>query len=333
MTGPAVRMPAEVGRHERTLMAWPTATRRDALWGDHTEAARDDYATIAATIARFEPVTMVVDPADAAGARKRLGTTVAIVELPIDDSWLRDSGPIFVFTDAGERRAAHFRFNGWGGKYTPVDDDAAIGARLAEHLGVPCGDAPIVLEGGAIAVDGTGLLVTTERCLLNANRNPGRSRTEIEGVLHTSLGADRVVWLADGIAEDDETDGHVDNVVAFFAPGRALFQGCDDPNNPNHAIAADGRARLERAGIDVVEVPVLPYSPKGDPVPYVNLYACNGACVVPTVGHPRDDEMLTIVAGCYPERDVIAVPGGLLAYGGGGVHCITQQLPARPTSA
>jgi agmatine deiminase len=323
-------MPAETAPHERTLMAWPTETRRDALWGEQTEAARHDYAQIATAISRFEPVMVVADPSDAEHAGAMLGEQVDVVALPIDDSWLRDSGPIFVFAGDGERRAVHFRFNGWGGKYDPVSRDAAIGAVLAEHLGVPHDDAPLVLEGGAIAVDGTGLLVTTERCLLNPNRNPGWSRAQIEDSLRSYLGADRVVWLADGIAEDDETDGHVDNVVAFFAPGRALLQGCDDPANPNHSIAADNRARLIAAGVDVVEVPYLPYSPDGYPVPYVNVYACNGAVIVPTIGDERDPEMLNIIGSCYADREVVAVPGGVVAAGGGGVHCITQQMPAVP---
>jgi agmatine deiminase len=323
-------MPAETAPHERTLMAWPTEERRDALWGERLEEARANYAEIASEIAWFEPVLVVADPSDADDARQMVGDRVEVVALPIDDAWLRDNGPIFVVTPEGERRAVHFRFNAWGNKYEPVERDAAIGGLLADHLGVPYDDAPFVLEGGAIAVDGTGLLVTTERCLLNPNRNPGWTREQIEDGLRLYLGADRVVWLADGIAEDNETDGHVDNVVAFFAPGRALLQGCDDPENPNHAIAADNRARLEAAGIDVVEVPHLPYSRDGLPVPYVNVYACNGAVIVPTIGDNRDAEMLALIESCYPGRQVVAVAGAVLAYGGGGVHCITQQVPAAP---
>lgn len=323
----ARRMPAEFERHERTLMAWPTGVRRDSLWGARTDQARDDYATIAAAIARYEPVLLVADPSDADGARARVDPSVEVVTLPIDDSWLRDSGPIFVYTDAGERRAVHFGFNAWGFKYTPFERDAAIGGVLADNLGVPHDDAPFVLEGGSIAVDGTGTLVTTERCLLNANRNPGSSRRELEAGLREYLGAERVVWLRDGIAEDDETDGHVDNVVAFHAPGRALLQGCSDAGNPNAKIAADNHARLSAAGIEVTVVPHLPYSRDGHPVPYVNLYACNGAVTVPTAADAHDDDMLALIAGCYPGRDVVPVPGELLAYGGGGVHCITQQMP------
>jgi agmatine deiminase len=321
-------MPAEFVPHERTLMAWPTGTRRDALWGERTEQARADYAEIAAAITRYEPVTMVADPSDADDARARVDPAVEVVELPIDDSWLRDSGPIFVFTETDERRAVHFQFNGWGGKYSPFDRDAAIGTVLAEYLGIPHDDAPFVLEGGSIAVDGTGTLVTTERCLLNPNRNPELSRSQIEAGLEEYLGAERVVWLPDGIAEDDGTDGHVDNVVAFHAPGHVLLQGCSDSGNPNVEIAAENHERLTAAGIAVTLVPHLPYSPDGHPVPYVNVYACNGAVVVPTAANEHDDEALALIGACYPGRDVVPVPGELLAYGGGGVHCITQQLPA-----
>jgi agmatine deiminase len=321
-------MPAEFAPHERTLMAWPTEARRDSLWGERTEQARDHYSFVAAAIARYEPVLLVADPFDAEGARARVDPSVDIVALPIDDAWLRDSGPIFVFTETDERRAVHFRFNGWGGKYTPVDRDAAIGGVLPQHLGIPYDDAPFVLEGGAIAGDGTGTLVTTERCLLNPNRNPGWSREQLEAGLREYLGAERVVWLRDGIAEDDETDGHVDNVVAFHAPGHALLQGCRDPDNPNHEIAADNHARLTASGIEVTLVPHLPYSREGYPVPYVNVYVCNGAVIVPTAADDHDDEMLAVIGPCYPGRDVVPVPGELLAYGGGGVHCITQQLPA-----
>jgi agmatine deiminase len=329
----ARRMPAETARHERTLIAWPTEVRRHDLWDDQLEPARNDYALIASTIAHFEPVLLVAAPDEADDARSRVSADVEVVALPIDDSWLRDSGPIFVFAEDGSRRGTHWRFNAWGNKYAPLVDDELIGARLCEYLGILYDEVPMVLEGGSIAVDGEGMLVTTERCLLNPNRNPDLSRADIEARLAAHLGATNVVWLPDGIAEDAGTDGHVDNVVAFYAPGRALLQGCDDVDNPNHAIAAANRSHLEAAGIDVVEVPYLPYTKGGNgderrPVPYVNLYACNGAVIVPTTGDERDDDMLALIASCYPAREVVAMPGAMLAHGGGGVHCITQQLPA-----
>jgi agmatine deiminase len=324
-------MPAETALHERTLMAWPTQTRAAALWHDVFDEARRVHATVARAIARFEPVTMVAHPDDADGARTACGDEVDVVALAIDDSWLRDSGPVIVRTPGGARHAVQFRFNAWGEKYQPYDADATIGTRLAARLDLPVHDAPIVLEGGAIAVDGAGTLVTTERCLLHPNRNPGWSRAQLEEELRIWLGGERVVWLADGIAEDDETDGHVDNVFAFFAPGRGVHQGCRDAANPNHAIAVENRRRLAAAGIDVVELPELPYADVGGrcvPVPPCNFYAVNGGLVVPVAGGASDRDALDTLAACFGDRDVVPVPGAVLAYGGGGVHCITQQVPA-----
>jgi agmatine deiminase len=329
------RMPAETDPHERTLMAWPTAGRQAGLWGDQLTAARADYATIARTVAEYEPVTMVAAPQDAAGAAAACGDRVEILPLEIDDAWLRDSGPIIVRAPDGARHAVHFRFNAWGEKYAPYDRDATIGARLARALGLPVHEAPLVLEGGSIAVDGAGTLVTTERCLLNPNRNPDLTRADIEAALRDWLGAERIVWLADGIAEDAETDGHVDNVVAFVAPARAVLQGCADPANPNHAIAAGNRARLEDAGIAVVEVATLRYAEVGGRrvvVPYVNYYVANGVAVVPVVDPAdltdADRAALAVVGAELPGREIVPVPGAVLAYGGGGVHCITQPVPA-----
>lgn len=330
---PEPRVPAETGPHECTIVGWPTESRRDALWGEALPEARAEYAGVVRAIAAREPVWLVCDLADASSARAQLGGEpgVVVVELPIDDSWLRDSGPTIVVDADGQRRAVRFAFNAWGEKFTPWDRDAEIARRLAQRLGIPTHRAPLVLEGGALAHDGTGLFVTTERCALNPNRNPGVTPAQVERVLLEYLGADRVVWLADAIAEDDGTDGHVDNVVAFFAPGRALLQGCADPDNPNHAIAAANRARLEAAQIEVVELPVLPYATvhgRTVPVPAVNLYPVAGAVIVPVAGHAGDDEALARIAGCFLDREVVAVPATYLALGGGGVHCITQQVPA-----
>ena len=327
-------MPAETARHERTLMAWPTVAMAEVeLWGDAgLDGARAVYAEIARTVARYEPVTMVAAPDEAESARRSCGADVDIVALPIDDSWIRDTGPIVVFEGRTERHALHFRFNAWGEKWLSYEADATVGGAIAARLGLPVFEVPMVLEGGSIAVDGDGLLVTTERCLLHPNRNPTMSKAAIEATLRKHLGVDRIVWLADAIAEDDGTDGHVDNVVAFTRPGRVLLQGCDDPANANHAIALDNRHRLTEAGVDVVDVPVLPYGRVGTSrplaVPYVNLYALNGAVLVPTCAADADAAMLEIIAEEYPGREVVAVRGAVLAHGGGGVHCITQQVPA-----
>jgi agmatine deiminase len=321
-------MPAEWAPHERTLMAWPT---RPELWGDQLEAAREEYAATANAIAAFEPLTMVCANAEeAAQARAALTTAAEVVELPIDDSWLRDSGPMFVVDGDGRRAGVHFGFNSWGGKFTPWDRDAAVGGLLVEHVGDNCYKAPFVLEGGAIAVDGEGTLLTTEECLLNPNRNPGMSREEIEAGLRDHLGADTIVWLGQGLVEDRDTDGHVDMIAAFTRPGEVLLQSVE-PGAPSHERMADNRTRLTAAGLDVVDFPILAaVEVAGEPVAvsHLNLYLCNGAAIVPMAGVDTDAEALERIAAAYPDREVVGVPGRVIAFGGGGPHCITQQVPA-----
>jgi agmatine deiminase len=328
-------MPAEWERHERTLMAWPV---RLDLWGDGLAQARSDYATIADAIAAFEPVLMVAPPGSAADVRDSCGSDVEVVELPLDDSWIRDSGPIFVTGTGGRRAGVDFGFNGWGEKFTPFDSDDALPAALLAELGIDRFDAPFVLEGGSVTVDGEGTLITTEQCLLNPNRNPALTREDIEGLLRDYLGAEKVIWLRHGLLEDHDTDGHVDNVAAFAAPGKVLLQTAP-PGSPNHERLAENAERLRATTdargrpIDVVELDALPTTNvRGMPgcVPYTNLYVTNGALIVPVAGDDpdRDADVLGMLAALYEGREVVPVPGRMLAEGGGGVHCITQQVPA-----
>jgi agmatine deiminase len=321
-----MRTPAEWEPHERTLMGWPC---RAELWGETMDRARADYATVANAIAAFEPVTMIANPgADAAGARAACAAGVEIVELPLDDSWLRDCGPIYVY-DRGVRVAVHFGFNAWGEKFPPWDHDAAVGALIAQRLGDPVRDGGMVLEGGSIVTDGTGMLLTTEQCLLNPNRNPSMSREEIEATLRSRLGVTDIVWLGRGLLEDRDTDGHVDLIAAFTAPGHVLLQTVPE-DNPNFAHCAENRVRLAAARVAVTEVPFLPYAEvAGDTVAasYLNFYICNRGVIVPVAGAETDEAALAIIAAAYPDREVVPVPGLVIAYGGGGPHCITQQVP------
>ena len=329
------RVPAEWTPHEGSLVAWPTTTRRE-FWRGHVDAARAAWADVVRAVTAFEPVLLVTEPGAGRNAARIIGPTgqpVEVVEWPIDDSWTRDNGPIVAVDGAGRRVGLHFGFNAWGGKLAPWDDDAALPERVLPHLGIDRWIAPMVLEGGSIALDGNGLLVTTERCLLNPNRNPHLDRGRIEQTLVEWLGVDRIVWLADALTDDEGTDGHVDNVVAFTAPGRVLLQGCDDADDPDHALAADNRRRLEVEGIDVTELRVLPrVECLGEvvEVPYLNFYVANGGVVVPVTGHAYDGEALATIAAAFPGREVVGVPGEVIAYGGGGVHCVTQQIPAPP---
>ena len=324
-----IRAPAEWEAHERTIMGWPC---RRELWGPTLGQAREDYAAVANAIGEFEPVTMIANAGDDAElARRACTAAVDIVTLPLDDSWLRDCGPIYVYGDDGRRRAVHFRFNAWGDKFHPYDRDAAVGREIAERLDDEVTPAPLVLEGGSILTDGAGTLLTTEQCLLNPNRNPDLGRAEIETRLSEYLGVTRVVWLGQGLVEDRDTDGHVDLIASFTPSHKVLLQQVPS-DNPNRANCEENRRRAQDAGLEVTELPLLPYvEVDGEMVAasYLNFYICNGAVIVPVCGAESDSEALAIIANAYPEHEVVPVPGAVLAYGGGGPHCITQQVPVR----
>jgi len=309
-------------------MGWPC---RQELWGEALDQARADYATVANAIAQFEPVTMIANAGEqAAQARAACGAGVDVVELPLDDSWLRDCGPIYVYGDDGSRIAINFRFNAWGEKFVPYDRDAEVGRLVAERLGDQVRAVDMVLEGGSILTDGAGTLLTTEQCLLNRNRNPTLGREQIEACLRSALAVERIVWLGMGLVEDRDTDGHVDLIASFSAPGQVLLQAVGE-ENPNFARCIENRGRLTAQGIAVKDLPFLPYvEVAGETVAasYLNYYICNGAVIVPVTGADTDEEALALIAAAYPGREVVAVPGAVLAFGGGGPHCITQQVPA-----
>lgn len=327
-------MPAEWAPHQATLMAWPTATRRE-LWGPVFARAKDDYAAVARAIAAFEPVVMVCNPGEAAEVRDRCGGGVEPLEIEIDDSWMRDSGPIFVTDGAGAVAMVDFRFNSWGEKYAPWDHDAAVAAALASHLGVRRYQAPFVLEGGAFFVDGEGTLVTTEGVLLNPNRNPGMSRAEVERGLADHLGVERVVWLV--AYPDRDTDGHVDGIAQYVAPATLLLETPTDPANHNSSFAPENLRRLDGC-LDARgrALKTLHFEPTclariqetEVEIPYLNCYLVNGAVVMPVGGVDQDADATARMAEVFPDREVVPVPGAALSYGGGGPHCITQQVPA-----
>ncbi|MFF8513412.1 agmatine/peptidylarginine deiminase [Streptomyces sp. NPDC015492] len=333
----AFRMPAEWSEHEGCLMAWPT---RPDLWGSVLADVKEEYANVAQAIAAFEPVTMVAPVGHGDDARTHCGSGITVVELPLDDSWFRDSAPLFVLGGDGRRAGVDFRFNAWGRKHHPYDSDDRISALLLEHLGVDRVASEMILEGGAITVDGEGTLITTEQCLLHPNRNPGMNRDEIEAELKSRLGVTKVVWLPYGGLLDTETDGHVDGVCAFAAPGRVVVSLPDDPDHPDYARMRANRAVLEATtdargrSLEIVDVPqtAFVHVAEGEvEVSYLNYYVANGGVVVPVAGLPQDDEALAVIAAAHPGRKVVGVQALAIAFGGGGVHCITQQIPvARP---
>lgn len=324
-------MPAEWAPHARSWMMWP---RRQAVWPDIT-ATRRAYRDVAHAIRGFEPLTMVVHPDDRAGAAHLLGADIELMDWAIDDSWSRDAGPNFLVDAAGNKGAALFRFNAWGGKYAPFDGDASVGRQMTERAGARRFQSELVAEGGGISVDGEGTILTTRSCFPNPNRNPGWTEAEIEQELKAMLGADKVIWLP-GNVEETETDGHVDGIAVFAAPGVVLVEGADDPYDPWHAIkqanidalraATDAKGRKLR----LIELPEADESCMiGDRfcLSYVNAYLCNGGVIMPRYGIPRDDEVREIYADTFPDAQIVGVDIIDIAVGGGGIHCITQQEP------
>ena len=332
-------MPAEWAFHAGCWMAWP---RRVELWREHLPAACDDYVRVAQAIARFEPLTMIADPAQATEARRRCGPSIRVVSVPIDDSWLRDSAPTFIVGPAGARAAAAFTFNAWGNKYRPHDKDAALGERIAALAGLPVYRSELVVEGGGFLSDGEGTLITAETCVLNPNRNPGWTKAEAEAELRAMLGARKVIWLP-GDVMDTETDGHVDGYVAYVKPATVLCEVVADPADPRYPIMAENRKVLEGETdargrrfelLPIAEAPrtAVPDGQEGYCRSYVNFYVANGALIAPAYGIPEDAAVMDTLRRAYPDRSIVPVPLKDLFRGGGGIHCITQQEPAAETN-
>ena len=336
----ALRWPAEWERHEATWLSWP---HNPDTWPDRLDAATRAFVAIARALAPHERVRInVCDDAHEEGARRRLGEAgvepegrIEFFRIATDDAWVRDHGPLFL-EDEGCPVILDFSFNAWGGKYPPWDRDDAVPQHIARTLGLPRLEPGLVLEGGSIDGNGRGTLITTEACLLNDNRGPGRTRESMESVLERWLGARHVIWLGDGIVGDD-TDGHVDDVTRFVEPGTVVTAVEDDPGDPNHRALAENLRRL-RAATDgagkPLSIAMLPMPPAqveaGDRLPasYANFYLANGVALVPTFGVREDDQAIARLAEVLPGREVVGVPSRDLILGLGAVHCVTQQQPA-----
>ena len=323
------RMPAEYAQHLRTWMMWPS---RAEIWSDPA-ATKRDYAAVAHAIAEFEPLTMAVRPQDMSEARNLLGRDITLFETSIDDSWARDAGPNFVKDRAGNRAASLFTFSAWGGKYAPFDQDAEFGRRLADDLGLKTFTSRLKAEGGGVSVDGEGTILTTLTCFPNANRNPDWTLDQITEELKDMLGGEKVIWLP-GNAAETETDGHVDGVAVYVAPGVVLIEGADDPSDPWRHIKQDNidalRGQTDAMGreIRMIEVPEADESCATNDKfcrSYVNSYFVNGGVIMPQYGIRNDGLVAEIFQDIFPDRRVRMVPIPNIATGGGGIHCITQQ--------
>ena len=335
-------MPPEWADHDRCWMAWPS---RAGLWGERLEAARDAFAEVARAIARFEPVTIVAAPVDMADASLRCGKTVDILMLDIAEAWIRDTGPTFLVGPDGSLAAVDWRFNAWGGRVDGCEADKAATVRIMERAHARRFPAPIVLEGGAIHVNGAGTLLTTEAAVLNPNRNPGLDKAGAKAVFREYLGVREVIWLGGGYDQDD-TDGHIDNLACFADANRILAITCDDPADPNHAVFQDNLERLRAATdpdsrvFDIIPVPQpRPREVEGRrlTLSYINFYlagrGADRAVIMPSFDDPADNRANDIVAAAFPGRTVVQLPALDIVVGGGGIHCITQQQPAVLPSA
>ena len=312
--------------HEAMWIGFPSDA---SLWESDLAPAQAEVAAFAAAIhadgAGERVLLVAADPASAETAR-RLCPFATVIKQPFGDIWLRDTGAIIVGSGA-DRRAQGFGFNGWGGKYELEGDDS-IGARLAGNLELPYAKAAWILEGGAIDGDGSGTFLTTEQCLLNPNRNPGFGKDEVLARLGNDLGARRIVWLGDGLI-NDHTDGHVDNLARFVAPGRVAIPEAVE-NDPNAPAFADAAEALLDADLDVVAIPSTGLVERdGDIVPasYMNFAIGNAVVVVPQYGAPNDEAAVEALQDIFPDRRVVGLRADHLLTGGGSFHCISQQVP------
>ena len=317
--------PPEWAPHHAVWIGFPSHAE---LWLEDLEPAREEVAAFARAVhadGRGEKVILVAADPEAARAAERIaGGSAQVVVEPFGDIWLRDTGPI---VDGGGR-AHDFRFNGWGGKYD-LAGDSDVGARLARHRKLVVEEHGWILEGGAVDGDGTGLCVTTEQCLLNPNRNPNFTKTDVEALLATDLGYSRVLWLGDGLL-NDHTDGHVDNLARFVGENRLLIPEATD-NDPNWRVYQDAAQRAQGFGVDVIRFPspgrVLSLEEEIVPASYMNFYIGNAAVVVPVYGQENDDAAIAALAALFPGRQVVGQRADHILTGGGSFHCISQQLP------
>jgi agmatine deiminase len=313
--------------HEAVWIGFPSDPE---LWlGDLKPAEREVAAFAQAVQAKGhgEKVRLVAAHDGAAESARQLAPFAEVIVEPFGDIWLRDTGPV-VLGSGKQRRAQGFGFNGWGGKYE-LDGDQDIGQRLAAEAGLPFSEADWILEGGAIDGDGSGTVITTEQCLLNPNRNT-LTREEMEGRLLDDLGFERVVWLGSGLL-NDHTDGHVDNLARFVAPGRVAIP-TPAKDDPNEAVYKDAARRLRSARLDIVTLPspgrITDEDGEVIPASYMNFYIGNAAVVVPQYGAPNDRAAVAVVQALFPDRVAIGLRADHILTGGGSFHCISQQVPA-----
>ena len=334
-----LHFPGEDQPHLATLMSWP---HRRGFYLNTLGAMQDEMAAIAQAIAQYETVLMIAHPGQGATAQSKCGPSVRVLELPLDDCWMRDNGPVFIHatpTGGGQstRVAMDFGFNAWGNPNWQSDNDDAIPQRLCERFQHPFHTVPFVLEGGAIHGDGEGTIYTTEECLLHPSRNGSVTKADVEAQLAATLGAQKVVWLPWGLTPNDLTEGHIDGVLALIEPGKVLLQQARPTDRPDVQLrAAENLAALQgQTDAQGRVIDIVPWNWMSDTSifgatfehTYLNFYLVNGAVIVPTASNNDDAPALAELQTHFPNRDIVGVECRALGYNGGGVHCVTQQVP------
>lgn len=350
------RMPGEFEDHKQCWMLWPQRTDN---WRLGAKPAQKAFTEVAHAISRFEPVTVCVSKEQYVNAREMLEDHVRVVELSNDDAWMRDCGPTFLVDDSKRVRGVDWRFNAWGGLkdglYFPWDQDDRVARKVCEIENIDVFKVDdFVLEGGSIHVDGDGTCIVTEECLLSEGRNPHLNKSEIEDYLKDYLNVDKVVWIKEGIY-NDETNGHVDNIICFARPGEVLLAWTDDENDPQYPrskqaldvlesqVDAKGRpfkvhklhiptpiliTKEESEGVDAVDGTLPRVEGDRQAASYVNFYLANGAVIYPLFNDPiYDEKAKQTLAEVFPDREIVGVYAREIILGGGNIHCITQQQP------
>tara|TARA_B100000686_G_scaffold332305_1_gene396898 strand:- start:85 stop:1089 length:1005 start_codon:yes stop_codon:yes gene_type:complete len=327
-----MRVPGRFEDHECTFITWPCFTDLEI---DNFEK---EISIFVKKLSKYEKVIIISDPLNYEKAKKYCKNNSSIWSIPTDWSWIRDNGPIFTVSKKNQIEATHFNFNGWGGKYSPCRTVKDMPKLLLEKLGIKRQTSNLILEGGGVTFDGKGTMVTTEQMLLNKNRNPSYSKKDIENEVKKLLGIEKVIWLKKGLFEDKSTDGHVDCVAEYLAPGKILIQTIYNKKNPNYEILKNNFKIIQNETdamgnkLEIIEMPYLPYFSNKYinniyTSPYTNYYVANGVIMVPEVDIKLDHKAYKIIEQIYPKRDIIPVPSFYQAIGGGGPGCITQQLP------
>ena len=327
-------MPAEWEPHERTWMAWPTA---NYTLEPRAENAYNAWANVANAIIYFEPVTMLVEEKDAEIARGYLDSKIELVVCPLNDGWVRDTGPTFVKNDLGEVAGVNWIFNGWGaqGGWAAWDKDDQVATFVTRNTNLTRVDSKLINEGGGIHVNGKGALLLTETVQLGEGRNSTWSRQQVEAELHEKLGTKQAIWIRRGLTRDyDEfgTRGHIDIVACFADENTILFHDQQDETHPDYAVSHEVKRTLEETtDFKLIGIPApktlrdehgwVDYS-------YINHYICNGAVILCAFNDENDRVAKDILQRAYPSREIVLVDAREIFARGGGIHCITQQQPA-----